>query len=75
MLALLRASLTWDKFGFALRAWLAAMLSLYVSFVLQLESPYWTLLAVWILTQPTPGLMLSKTLYFCLGTMAARFWA
>jgi uncharacterized membrane protein YccC len=45
------------------------MLALYVSFVLQLESPYWTLLAVWILAQPTPGMMLSKSLYFSLGTL------
>jgi uncharacterized membrane protein YccC len=66
----LRATLTWDKIGFAVRTWVAAMLSLYVSFVLQLESPYWTLLAVWILAVPTPGMLLSKGLYFALGTVA-----
>jgi uncharacterized membrane protein YccC len=66
----LRATLTRDKIGFAVRTWAAAMLSLYVSFVLQLESPYWTLLAVWILSVPTPGMLLSKGLYFALGTVA-----
>jgi len=60
----------WDMVGFALRTWLTAMLALYVSFVLQLESPYWTLLAVWILALPSPGMMLSKALYFSLGTTA-----
>ena len=56
--------------GFALRTWLTTMLALYVSFYLQLESAYWTLLAVWILAVPTPGVMLSKSLYFSLGTIA-----
>jgi uncharacterized membrane protein YccC len=60
----------WDMVGFAVRTWLTAMLALYVSFVLQLESAYWTLLAVWILAVPTPGIMLSKSLYFSLGTIA-----
>jgi len=69
MLALLQNALTRDKIGFAIRTWLTAMLALYVSFVFQLESPYWTLLAVWILAQPTPGMMLSKSLYFSLGTV------
>ena len=70
MQALLLTALTWDKIGFAIRTWLTAMLALDVSFVCQLESPYWTLLAVWILAQPTPGMMLSKSLYFSLGTLA-----
>jgi uncharacterized membrane protein YccC len=69
MLPLLRNTLTPEKIGFALRIWITAMLALYVSFVFQLESPYWTLLAVWILAQPTPGMMLSKSLYFALGTI------
>jgi uncharacterized membrane protein YccC len=56
--------------GFALRTWLTALLALYVSFALQLESAYWTLLAVWILAVPAPGMMLSKSLYFSLGTIA-----
>jgi uncharacterized membrane protein YccC len=60
--------------GFAVRTWLTAMIALYVSFVFQLESPYWTLLAVWILAQPTPGMMLSKSLYFSLGTIAGAIF-
>ena len=70
MQALLLTALTRDKIGFAIRTWLTAMLALYVSFVCQLESPYWTLLSVWILAQPTPGMMLSKSFYFSLGTLA-----
>jgi uncharacterized membrane protein YccC len=69
MYPLLRATFTWDKIGFAARTWFTAMLALYVSFVFQLESPYWTLLGVWIVSLPIPGMMLSKSLYFFLGTI------
>ena len=62
--------LTWDRIGFALRQWLASMLALYVAFALQLESPYWAWLTVWIVAQPTPGMLLSKSLYLVLGTVA-----
>jgi len=74
MHTLLLSAATWDKINFAIRTWLTAMLALYVSFALQLESPYWTLLAVWILAQPAPGMMLSKGLYFVLGTLAGALW-
>lgn len=60
----------WGMLGFAVRTWVTAMLALYLSFVFQLESPYWTLLAVWILAVPTPGIMLSKSFYYSLGTIA-----
>ncbi|MCE0523625.1 MAG: FUSC family protein [Methylacidiphilales bacterium] len=59
-----------DRIGFALRAWVASMLALYVSFVLQLDAPYWSLLTVWIVAQPTPGMLLSKSLYLFIGTIA-----
>lgn len=55
--------------GFALRSWLASMLALYVAFFLQLESPVWAWLTVWIVAQPTPGMMLSKSLYRVIGTI------
>jgi uncharacterized membrane protein YccC len=59
-----------DMAGFALRAWLASILALYAAFALQLESPYWALLTVWIVAQPTPGMLLSKSLYLVIGTIA-----
>ena len=60
----------WQLSAFAIRAWLASMLALYVAFALQLESPYWAWLTVWIVAQPTPGMLLSKSLYLVLGTIA-----
>src|SRR5476649_29772 len=63
-----------EMMGFALRTWLASMLALYIAFALQLESPYWAWLTVWIVAQPTPGMLLSKSLYLVLGTFAGAFF-
>jgi uncharacterized membrane protein YccC len=60
----------WERGGFALRAWLASILALYAAYALQLESPYWAWLTVWIVAQPTPGMLLSKSLYLVFGTIA-----
>jgi uncharacterized membrane protein YccC len=57
-------------FAFALRNWLASMLALYIAFALQLDSPVWAWLTVWIVAQPTPGMVLSKSLYRVIGTIA-----
>jgi len=63
-----------DRLAFAFRTWLTAMLALYIAFALQLESPYWAWLTVWIVAQPTPGMLLSKSLYLVLGTFAGAFF-
>ena len=59
-----------ETMSFALRNWLASMLALYVAFALQLDSPVWSWLTVWIVAQPTPGMVLSKSLYRVIGTIA-----
>jgi uncharacterized membrane protein YccC len=41
-------------FHYALRAWLASTLALYIAFVLQLDNPVWAWLTAWIVSQPTP---------------------
>ena len=56
--------------AYSLRNWLASMLALYLAFVLQLDAPYWSWLTVWIVAQPTPGMLLSKSLYRVIGTLA-----
>jgi len=59
-----------ERIGFALRQWVASMLALYVAFAFQLDVPYWAWLTVWIVAQPTPGMLLSKSLYLVFGTIA-----
>jgi len=66
----LPAWLSGEGVAFALRNWLASMLALYIAFALQLDSPVWSWLTVWIVAQPTPGMVLSKSLYRIIGTIA-----
>jgi uncharacterized membrane protein YccC len=56
--------------GFSVRTYVASMVALYIAFALQLESPLWAWLTVWIVSQPTPGMALSKGLYRFIGTIA-----
>ena len=58
-----------DTLAFGVRAWIASMLALYTAYALQLESPYWAWLTVWLVAQPTPGMLLSKSVYLVIGTM------
>jgi uncharacterized membrane protein YccC len=58
-----------EALPFALRTWFACMLALYVAFFLQLDQPYWAGMAVWMGTQPTPGMAISKSFYRIVGTL------
>ena len=64
----------WEMSAFALRAWAASMLALYLAYFFQLESPYWAWLTVWIVAQPTPGMLLSKSFYLVFGTIGGWFF-
>jgi uncharacterized membrane protein YccC len=69
------SSRAWNMIGFALRTWLASMLALYTAFALQLDSPHWAWLTVWIVAQPSPGMVLSKSLYRVIGTISGSILA
>ncbi len=55
--------------AFSLRSWLASVLALFVAFYLQLDSPFWAAMAVWMVAQPTPGMAISKGFYRIVGTL------
>jgi len=55
--------------GFSVRTYLASMMALGIAFELQLESPYWAWVTVWIVSQGTPGVTMSKGLYRAVGTI------
>ena len=61
--------------SYALRAWLASTMALYVAFVLQLDNPIWAWLTAWIVSQPTPGMVLSRGFYRVIGTIAGALFA
>jgi uncharacterized membrane protein YccC len=59
-----------SSWSFAIRVWLATILSLFVSFWLQLESPTTAALTVAILAEPTRGQTLDKAGFRLLATVA-----
>lgn len=58
-----------EALAFSIRTWIAGSLALYIAFKLQLESPYWAPIATWIVSQPKPGMTLSKSLYRVVGSI------
>jgi uncharacterized membrane protein YccC len=58
-----------EVFGFGLRAWLACMLALYLSFLLQIDEPLWAGLTVWQGIQPAPGMAISRGFYRIVGVV------
>lgn len=58
-----------EPFGFGLRAWLACMLALYLSFLLQIDEPLWAGLTVWQGIQPAPGMAISRGFWRIVGVV------
>jgi len=56
-----------DAFGFGIRAWLACMLALYLSFAFQIDEPLWAAVTVWQVIQPGPGMGISKGFWRIVG--------
>src|SRR6202795_4863263 len=56
--------------GFALKTYAAGMLALYLAFWLGLDDPRWALLTVYVVAQPDSGMVLAKSFYRLLGTIA-----
>jgi uncharacterized membrane protein YccC len=55
---------------FALKTYAAAMLALFISFWAALDEPRWAFLTVFIVSQPDSGLVLAKSFYRILGSVA-----
>jgi uncharacterized membrane protein YccC len=55
---------------FAFKTYAAAMLALFISFWAGLDEPRWAFLTVFIVSQPDSGLVLAKSFYRILGTIA-----
>jgi uncharacterized membrane protein YccC len=60
----------WSALIFALKTYAAAMLALFISFWAGLDEPRWAFLTVFIVSQPDSGLVLAKSFYRILGTIA-----
>ena len=55
---------------FAVKTFAAALLALYIAFWAGLDDPRWAFLTVFIVSQPDSGLVLAKSFYRILGTIA-----
>jgi len=55
---------------FAVKTFAAALLALYIAFWAGLDDPRWSFLTVFIVSQPDSGLVLAKSFYRILGTIA-----
>jgi len=53
---------------FALRTLGAGCLALALSLALHLDSPYWAGMTVWVVAQPTRGMVMAKSLYRLVGS-------
>src|ERR1700754_3853303 len=55
---------------FAIKTFAASLLALYIAFWVSLDDPRWALLTVFVVSQPDSGLVLAKSFYRILGTIA-----
>jgi len=55
---------------YTLRTAIGACIALLLAWALGLEHPQWAAMSVWIAAQPTRGMLLEKSLFRCLGTVA-----
>lgn len=55
--------------AFGIRVSIASIMAFWIACKLQLDSPQWAMLTVWIVARPEPGLILSRAAYRLLGTV------
>ena len=55
---------------FAVKTYAASLLALYIAFWAGLDDPRWSFLTVFVVSQPDSGLVLAKSFYRILGTIA-----
>ena len=61
---------SWSGIAFALRTTAASLIALYIAFLINLDSPKWAAMTVWIVAQGSRGMTLSKARYRVIGTFA-----
>jgi uncharacterized membrane protein YccC len=57
-----------DTFRFALRTIVACLLTLYLAFIFDLDQPKWSIMAVFIVSQPLGGMTLQRSFAQVVGT-------
>ncbi|ENN86892.1 fusaric acid resistance protein region [Rhizobium freirei PRF 81] len=60
---------SWRDWLFSVKAFLAAIMALFIALSLDLPRPYWAMAAVYVVANPLAGATSSKGLYRALGTL------
>ncbi|NIX76334.1 FUSC family protein [Microvirga terricola] len=60
---------SWREVVFAMKTFGAAMLALYLAFILDLTQPSWAMLTVFVVSQPITGMVVAKSLFRVTGTV------
>ncbi|MBB4570704.1 FUSC family protein [Rhizobium leucaenae] len=60
---------SWRDWLFSVKAFIAAILALFIALSLDLPRPYWAMAAVYVVANPLAGATSSKGLYRALGTL------
>ncbi|MBV9530273.1 MAG: FUSC family protein, partial [Bradyrhizobium sp.] len=66
---------TMSALVFAAKTFGASLLALYIAFWAALDTPRWAFLTVYVVSQPDSGLVLAKSFYRILGTIAGMLFA
>jgi uncharacterized membrane protein YccC len=69
------AALTWGEALFSLKTFAAAMLAVWIALRLDLPQPVWAMLTVYVVSQPLAGMVLSKSVFRVVGTVAGAAMA
>lgn len=64
-----------DAAVFSLKAYLAAMLAMYLALSIGLQRPYWAFLTSYIVAQPLAGAVVSKAMFRVIGTFVGALAA
>src|SRR5215469_12860122 len=62
-------------FAFAAKTFAASLLALSIAFWAGLDTPRWAFLTVYVVSQPDSGLVLAKSFYRIIGTIAGMLFA
>ncbi len=60
---------SWREWLFSVKAFIAAIMALFIALSLDLPRPYWAMAAVYVVANPLAGATSSKGLYRALGTL------
>ncbi|MGO4571271.1 FUSC family protein [Microvirga sp. 2TAF3] len=66
---------SWREVIFSIKTFGAAMLALYIAFLLSLTQPSWAMLTAFVVSQPITGMVVAKSIFRVTGTVVGAIMA